>query len=222
MTSSTSSWQVRAVHAVSGRQIGLEQRAHRDRARCSNTRWLTSVRSSRSSTSWADKPSTSRRVITLRCESGRRSIASSSLARVSPASSTSSGRSLQVCEPRPPVSGPVGVVGRQEAIGVDRRPVVGRQRRKRRRPALALGACDRAVGEDPKHPGLERRAPLEPVEALQDGQPRLLGDLLGHRLIAHVRLGDAHERRLVAIDQLAKRLLVAAPQGRDHAGVVRG
>src|SRR4029079_17505102 len=55
------------------------------RPRCRRTRWLTSLMSSRSHTSWDDHPSTSRSEITARCDAGSMSIASCTRSRVSPA-----------------------------------------------------------------------------------------------------------------------------------------
>ncbi len=46
---------------------------------------------------------------------------------------------------------------------------------------FALRSRDSAIGENAKHPGLERGATLEVVESLKDRHPRLLNYLFGHR-----------------------------------------
>src|SRR5437763_2945217 len=64
------------------------------------------------------------------------------------------------------------VTGRDEPIRVDRRLVRvglrGRQRRERDAAVLALAAGLGPIGEDPEDPGLQRRAPFEAVEPLED------------------------------------------------------
>ena len=109
------------------------------RARCSSTRWLPSERPSRSHTSSAPKPSTSRSVTTRRWRSG------SSLDRVVDALVAASAESAICSALR--LHGRIGEAqwpgagrGRlDEALGIDRRPVlvVAHERRERRRARLA-------------------------------------------------------------------------------------
>src|SRR5207244_10387893 len=89
---------------------------------------------------------------------------------------------------RGPSAGVARVVGREEAIGIDRWAVVagGLERGERHAPRLAPAPRLRSVGEDPHDPGLERGAALEGVDAGDDRAPRLLDDFLGDRAGAHV------------------------------------
>ncbi len=96
---------------------------------------------------------------------------------------------------------------------------------KRRRSTLALvadvdgdgallphagGACP--VGEDVEDPGLERGAALEAVDALQDGEPGLLGDLLRDGPAGDEGLGEPDHGRVVGVDELGEGGLVPVAQ----------
>src|SRR5205085_12249111 len=72
------------------------------------------------------------------------------------------------------------------------------------------------VGQDPEDPGPQRGAAFEAVEALEDAEPGLRGDVLRSRLGRHIDPRDAHERRLVLAHQLSERLLVALAQRVDE------
>ena len=85
---------------------------------------------------------------------------------------------------------------------------------------LPTGARPGAVEEDPEEPGLERRAPLEALDAADDRHPRLLADLLGHGAAADGRLGQAEQPGLVAVDQFDERGLVAGLEPFDEPDVI--
>jgi hypothetical protein len=120
-----------------------------------------------------------------------------------------------------PVPGPA-VAFRPEALGVDDVAavvVLAEQRRERRAATLAHRPCAGAVGQDLKHPGLQRRAPFEAIDPVQDGKPRLLDDLLGHGAVADERAREAQHRGLVAPDERDERRFVARSQRGDDVRV---
>ena len=136
--------------------------------------------------------------------------------RTSRASSRSSGHGAPLRRARRPVAGPARVVGRQEAIGIDRRAlalVVAAQRGERHGARLALAAGLGAVGQDAKEPRLQRGAALEALEAREHGAPGLLDDLLRHRRGAHVAERDALHQAAVAAHEGDVGALVAQAQG---------
>jgi hypothetical protein len=85
---------------------------------------------------------------------------------------------------------------------------------------FASGGRAGPVHEDAEEPGLEAGASLEPVDAADHAEPRVLDDLLGDRPARHDRLGEAHQARLVLADELGERTLVAQPEARDELAVV--
>ena len=93
------------------------------------------------------------------------------------------------------------------------------ERGERHAARLALAAGARAVGDDPQDPGLQRRAALEAVEALQDAEPGLLHDLLGDGAAAHVAERDPQHQRAVAVDERHERVLVAGAQAREEVAI---
>src|SRR5919204_557844 len=73
--------------------------------------------------------------------------------------------------------------------GVEHRVVV--EIELRRRPRAAAQGIDRAVADDPQHPGAN--APARGVEAggaPPDGEKGLLGDVLRHARLAHDPVGE--------------------------------
>ena len=83
---------------------------------------------------------------------------------------------------RRPVPGPV-VVGAVEAVGSTAGSSASSDENGSDRPSR-MPARLGAVREDAEQPRLQRRAPLEAVDALEDGEPGLLRDLLGDRLVS--------------------------------------
>ena len=113
-------------------------------------------------------------------------------------------------------------VGRlHEALGIDGGPVlvVAHERRERRRARLAHAAGAGQVHHDAEEVGAQRRAALERVEPAQQADPGLLGDLLGDLLGGDVLARDAHERGVVAIDELGEGALVAGAQRGQQLGL---
>ena len=109
-----------------------------------------------------------------------------------------------------------------EPRGVDGRTVVlGRQARERHGAPLADAAALRLVEQDPVDPRPQRRLAAEPVEALEDGQPGLLDDLLGDARRRHVLPGEPQHPARPAVDERGERLLVPARSAGDE-GAVRG
>ena len=191
------------------------------RARCSSTRWLPSESPSRSHTSSAPKPSTSRSVTTRRCILGQLLDRLVDLRH-------RLGRErdlLGAAAPRADRRGPVArarLGGADEALGIHRRPVlvVAHERRERRRARLAHATGAGEVHHDAKEVGAQRRAALERVEPAQEAEPGFLGDVLGDLLGRHVLTRDAHERGVVAIDEALEGALVAGAQGGQQGSVV--
>lgn len=114
------------------------------------------------------------------------------------------------------------VAGGTEALGIHGRCVAIRslQRRGRRHPRFAAAARDRRVHEDAEDPRLERRAELEAVDRSQDGQARLLHDLLRCGARAHV--GACHRQHLpvVAVDEQLEGSVVTGAQPREQLRVL--
>src|SRR5439155_4347000 len=75
------------------------------------------------------------------------------------------------------------------------------------------------VEEDAEEPRLERRPPLEALEAPHHRQPRVLDGLLGDRPAPDGALGQAQEPDLVALHQRRERGLVTRPQTVEEVGV---
>ena len=149
-------------------EVALERAAHLGTARCSSTRWLPSLSSSASHDLVGVQPSMSRSVIDepLRRRERARSLRGSRRGSRGPAGappgSPSGGGDAQWPGTR--------LVGGQEAIGVDRRarpsPGSPSERTARQRPSRAP-RVRRDVRGDAEDPRLQRRAALEPVEALE-------------------------------------------------------
>ena len=98
------------------------------------------------------------------------------------------------------MAGPALVVGREEAVGVDRGlgdRVGPLECRERHGAALALAAGLRDVGQDSEDPGLQRRPPLEAVDSFEDADPRFLDDVFGDGAARDVDQRDAKERSVV-------------------------
>jgi hypothetical protein len=102
-----------------------------------------------------------------------------------------------------------------EAVGFNGR-LVRLERGEGKRAALADAPRLGSVREDAEDPRLQRRAPLEAIDPLQDGEPGLLCDLLGDCLGRHVHPRNAHEHRVVHLDQRAERGFVARTKPRDE------
>jgi hypothetical protein len=123
------------------------------------------------------------------------------------------------------VSGESLVIGGQEALRVHGRLVGvlrGGQSGERHAATFARSAAQSHVREDAEDPGLERRAPLEAVEALQDPEPRLLHDLLGDVARLNVVARHRQHRAVVSLDERLEGLLVAGAQARQELGLLRG
>ena len=88
--------------------------------------------------------------------------------------------------------------------------------------AARLANATRAgeVHDDAEEVGAERRAALERVEAPQEAEPGLLGDILGDLARRDVLACDAHERGVVAVDEMREGALVAGAQRGQQGGVV--
>src|SRR3954452_17655836 len=126
--------------------------------------------------------------------------------------------------PRPRRRRPVprpGVALALEAVRRNGGPLVAgaRKRRERHRAPLTHAAGLGLIGEDVKQPRLERRALLKAIERADDRKPRLLHDVLGDRVGAHVRARHALEARVVARDEGHERLLVAGAQRGEERSV---
>ena len=102
-----------------------------------------------------------------------------------------------------------------EAVGIDRGLEL--ERRERSRARLPLPACLRPVRDDAEDPRLERRAALEAVDAVQDGDPALLHDVLRDRPARDVHQRHAQEGGLVHADELLERLLVPVAERLDES-----
>jgi hypothetical protein len=86
-------------------------------------------------------------------------------------------------------------------------------------PLLAACGRPRSVQEDAEEPRLERRAPLEPLDATDNGQPGVLARLFRHGPAADGRLCEAEQTRLVPADELGERGLVASTQPLDETDI---
>ena len=161
----------------------------------------------------APKPSTSRSVTTRRCISGSVSIASRPAATASPESaiarrSRSTGGSARPSGRRP------GWARARNA----RDPPPARPRRRctsdenGARARLANAARAGEVHHDAEEVGAQGRAALELVEAAQQADPGLLGDVLGDLLGGDVLARHAHERGVVELDEPLEGPLVAGAQ----------
>jgi hypothetical protein len=102
-----------------------------------------------------------------------------------------------------------------EAVGFNGR-LVRLQRREGKRAALTDAPRFCPVREDAKDPRLQRGAPLETIDAFEDGEPGLLRDLLGDRLRRYVHPRNAHEHRVVHLDQRAECGFVTRAKPRDE------
>jgi hypothetical protein len=115
-----------------------------------------------------------------------------------------------------------------ELIWIHRRAsallVAPSQQRERHDPPLALAPRACLVEGDAGEPRPKRGPTLEPVEAVQDGEPGVADDLLGDRAAGHVHHHQPHEKRPVLGDQAPKRVLVppAQPRHELRIGVGRG
>ena len=75
------------------------------------------------------------------------------------------------------------------------------------------------VDENPEQPGLERRTPLEPVDAADDAHPGVLYRLFGHGLTGDHRAGQAEHGLLVAGHEHDERVLVPVAQAAEQLDV---
>ena len=104
-----------------------------------------------------------------------------------------------------------------------------------RRPAPSSSGASEANGTVPPRacrvlawltriegPRLQRRAALEALEALDDPEPGLLHDLLGHRAVLHVGAGHREHRAVEAGDESHERLLVAGTETLEERGLGGG
>ena len=112
----------------------------------------------------------------------------------------------------------------EEAVRVDGRLVVGVAAEAREGHAAALALAPRLgrVREDPEDPGLQRRAALEAVEALEDAEPGFLDDLLGDGAARDEHHRHPQHRGPVAAEQLAEGGFVAGTELRQEALLVGG
>src|SRR6266567_1429060 len=127
--------------------------------------------------------------------------------------------------PRPGEAGPASrprVARREEPVRIDGGLIWPRveQRGERDAPPLSLAPGDGPVRQDAEDPRLQRRTPLEPVEALQHGQPGLLDHLVGHGRGGDERPGKAAHGSGELVDQPGEGALVATPQGVEQRGLV--
>ena len=166
------------------------------RARWSSTRWLTSEMPRISQASSASKPSTSRSVITARWFSGSVPIGGGDAPAGLVGEQPLLGHVARAARARRPMAGPAVAVA-EEAIRLDGRLVVGVAAEAREGHAAALALAPRLgrVREDPEDPGLQRRAALEAVEALEDAEPGFLDDLLGDGTARHEHHRHPQHRR---------------------------
>ena len=151
---------------------------------------------------------------TARCRPGSSSIACSITARVSAASTRSSGHGSGGADQR----ACAGLAGGVEALRRHGRRVVVVVLERRERDAARLldSLRHRAVGDDPQQPRLERGAALEALDPAQDGEPRLLHDLLGDRVRADVAARHAQHQAVVAPHELGERILVTGAKSVDQ------
>ncbi len=186
--------------------------------------WLVSVRPRALRTSLDHQPLMSRSVITSRWRSGSPAIASSSTWRA--ASPASSPRGT----PTPPAGAPRARVWPRrpwKRLGWHRRLVAtlfggrrsaanGSTRRSRSPRVRAL------LSRMLSHPGAQRRAALEAVDAVEHGQPRVLHDLLGDRPARNVHDRQAQQHRPPLLDQARRRPPRRRPAGRAQASLGEG
>ena len=199
-----------------GAHRGVTSRMLRRRARprCSRTRWFSGVRSSRSHTSGAGKPWTSRSSTTARCRAG-----SSVSARAS--SVRNLGGQHPWFRPGPrrggglaPPSG-VLVTGPAEPVGVDRGSgQLGHHDR------LTPTATPRGVDQDPEDPGAQAGAALEEPQPAQHTEPGLLHDLLRGGVGPDVSAGHPQHRGRPGPHDLGEGLLVPGAQPVDQVLVL--
>ena len=179
---------------------------------------MTSESPSSSATSSAPKPSTSRSVTTWRCVSGSSAIASRTFLDRFRRERDLLGAAAPRADGREPVAG-----SRRrrlhEALGIHGGPVlvVAHERGERRRARLAGATGAGEIHHDAEEVSAQGRAALERVQAPQETDPGLLGDVLGDLLGGDVLARDAHERGVVEIDEARKRGLVPRAQ-RGHQG----
>lgn len=83
-------------------------------------------------------------------------------------------------------------------------------------PSVAHGAGLGAIDGDARDPSLEARAPLERRERVEDGGPGVLRDFFGDARALHVAVGEAHEHRVVRVEELAKSGLVAVAKSLEQ------
>src|SRR5262249_24801472 len=116
-----------------------------------------------------------------------------------------------------PVPGP-GVVVALEAVRVDGRAPLTRRsgRGEWQRAVLARAMCPRLVDENRVDPRVQRGSVREALDAADDGQPRLLNNLLGDSLAVYVTARNALHRRVVGLHERVKRLRVAGAHGVDQ------
>jgi len=85
---------------------------------------------------------------------------------------------------------------------------------------LAAHVVDGLVGHDPVQPGPQRRAPGEAWEVAQRTRPRVLHDLLGGRVAAHVAARGPQQRGVMQLDEVLEGGLVPPPQRRHQPRLV--
>jgi hypothetical protein len=189
--------------------------------------WPPSTNSSRRTTSACCASSSSRRAIATRPRVGRRKHRhrlldhSAGLRRQQPVL----GDAVPSLRKGGPVPRPRGLVRGEEPLRVDRglgRLLGGSPRAAERgAPPLPLPRRPGLVQQDPEQPGPERGAPLEPVDASKDTEPRLLDDVLGDLPGGDVHPGHPDHRAVVLLDQEPERGLVPVAQRLDESVVRR-
>ena len=115
------------------------------------------------------------------------------------------------------------MVGGPEAVRGDgglRHVHVTVEASERHHPSFAGGAGLRAVDEDAKDPGLERRPALERPDPLNHPEPGVLHNLVRDSAIGDVEAGDSAEARVMLVDEARERALVASAQRVDHSPIV--
>src|SRR5262245_40455447 len=107
----------------------------------------------------------------------------------------------------------------EEAFGRHARALAAK-RGKRSAARLAHTARLRRVRDDAEEPGLERGTALEAVDPVENGEPRLLDDLLGHGPARHVHAGDPQHPGSVHPRQRGECSLVTRTQAVDKLRVL--
>jgi len=123
---------------------------------------------------------------------------------------------------RPPAG--VRIPGCPERARVERRQVevVPGEGREGHAAVLPLAPCLGRVDQDPEDPGAQGRTALEPIETLDDPEPRLLHDLVGDRVARDVHPGYPAHRRAQLVHEHHERGLVTRPESLDEGEIIGG